>query len=131
VALMQLVEQGRVVLDDPGEKYLPELANLKVIESFGPATREYKVRPASKAPTVRHFLTHTSGLAYPFTSATWRDFKPRAGENYPFGGPLLFDPGERWHYSTSTDVVGRLVEVLSGQTLEAYFRQHIFAPLKM
>ena len=80
---------------------------------------------------MRHVLTHTSGLAYPFTSATWRDFKPRAGETYPFGGPLLFDPGERWHYSTSTDVVGRLVEVVSGQKLEDYFRQHIFAPLKM
>lgn len=130
-ALMQLVERGRLGLDDPAEKYLPELAGLKVIESFDPATREYKVRPASKAPTVRHFLTHTSGLAYPFTSATWRDFKPRAGETYPFGGPLLFDPGERWHYSTSTDVVGRLVEVVSGQKLEDYFRQHIFAPLKM
>jgi CubicO group peptidase (beta-lactamase class C family) len=70
-------------------------------------------------------------LAYPFTSEIWRDFKPRDGESYPFGGPLLFDPGERWHYSTSTDVVGRLVEVLSGQKLEDYFRQHIFAPLKM
>jgi CubicO group peptidase (beta-lactamase class C family) len=80
---------------------------------------------------VRQFLTHSSGLAYPFPSATWRDFKPRAGETYPFGGPLLFDPGERWHYSTSTDVVGRLVEVVSGQKLEDYFRQHIFAPLKM
>ena len=54
-----------------------------------------------------------------------------AGENFPFGGPLLFDPGERWHYSTSTEVVGRLVEVISGQKLEDYFRQHIFAPLKM
>jgi CubicO group peptidase (beta-lactamase class C family) len=70
-------------------------------------------------------------LAYPFTSAIWRDFKPHAGETYPFGGPLLFDPGERWHYSTSTDVVGRLVEAVSGQKLEDYFREHIFAPLKM
>ena len=82
-------------------------------------------------PLVRHFLTHTSGLAYPFTSAIWRDFKPRAGEMYPFGGPLLFDPGERWHYSTSIDVVGRLVEVVSGQKLENYFHDHIFVPLKM
>src|SRR3954471_16245091 len=131
LALMQLIEQGRLGLDDPAEKYLPELAGLKVLESFDAATGAYRVRPASKAPTVRHFLTHTSGLAYPFTSATWRDFKPRAGETYPFGGPLLFDPGERWHYSTSTDVVGRLVEVVSGQKLEDYFRQHIFAPLKM
>ena len=131
VAAMQLVEQGRFGLDDPVEKYLPEFAGLKVFESFDAATGAYRLRPASRPPTVRHVLTHTSGLAYPFTSATWRDFKPRAGETYPFGGPLLFDPGERWHYSTSTDVVGRLVEVVSGQKLEDYFRQHIFAPLKM
>src|SRR5262249_35951207 len=131
VALMQLVEQGRLGLEDPAEKYLPELAGLKVIESFDPATGAYQVRPASRPQTVRHFLTHTSGLAYPFTSAIWRDFKPRAGETYPFGGPLLFDPGERWHYGTSTDVVGRLVEVVSGEKLEDYFRQHIFVPLKM
>src|ERR1043166_6897573 len=96
VALMQLVEQGRVGLDDPASKYLPELAELKVFESFDPATGAYKVRPAARPATVRHFLTHTSGLAYPFTSEIWRDFKPRAGETYPFGGPLLFDPGERW-----------------------------------
>ena len=131
LALMQLVEQGRLKLDDPAEKYLPELVGLKVIESFDTATGAYQVRPAAQAPTVKHFLTHTSGLAYPFTSAIWRDFKPRAGETYPFGGPLLFDPGTRWHYSTSTDVVGKLVEAVSGQKLEDYFRQHIFVPLKM
>jgi CubicO group peptidase (beta-lactamase class C family) len=131
VALMQLVEQGKIGLDDPAEKHLPELANLKVIESFNAATGDYRLRPASRPPTVKHFLTHTSGLAYPFTSAIWRDFKPHAGETYPFGGPLLFDPGERWHYSTSTDVVGRLVEVVSHQKLEDYFRDHIFIPLKM
>ena len=130
-AAMQLVEQGRMSLDDPAEKYLPQFAGLKVIESFDPTTGTYKVRPVSRPPTVRHVLTHTSGLGYPFTSATLRDFKPRAGEQYPFGGPLLFDPGERWHYGTSTDVVGALVEKISGQKLEDYFRQHIFNPLKM
>ena len=131
VALMQLVEQGKIGLDDPAEKYLPELKNPMVVESFDAKTGDYKLRPASKPATVRNFLTHTSGLAYPFTSAVWRDFKPRAGESYPFGGPMLFDPGERWHYSTSTDVVGRLVEVVSGQKLEDYFREHIFVPLQM
>jgi methyl acetate hydrolase len=131
VALMQLVEQGKIALDDPAEKYLPELTNPQVIESFNAATGDYKLRPASKPATVRHMLTHTSGLAYPFTSAIWRDFKPRAGETYAFGGPMLFDPGERWNYSTSTDVTGRLVEVVSGQKLEDYFREHIFIPLKM
>ena len=131
VALMQLVEQGRIGLDDPAEKYLPELAGVKVFESFDAATGAYRLRPASRPPTVKQLLTHTSGFGYPFTSATLRDFKPSAGESYPFGGPLLFDPGERWHYGTSTDVVGKLVEVVSGQKLEAYFREHIFAPLKM
>jgi methyl acetate hydrolase len=131
VALMQLIEQGRLTLDDPAEKYLPELANQQVIEKFDAATGAYQLRAAASKPTVRNFLAHTSGLAYPFTSAIWRDFKPRAGETYPFGGPLLFDPGTRWHYSTSVDVVGRLVEVVSGQKLEDYFREHIFIPLKM
>jgi methyl acetate hydrolase len=131
IALMQLVEQGRLGLDDPAEKYLPELKDLKVIEKFDATTGTYQLRPASRPPTVRHFLTHTSGLAYAFTSATWRDFKPRDGEKFPFGGPLLFDPGERWHYSTSTDVAGKLVEAVSGQKLEDYFREKIFTPLKM
>ena len=63
VALMQLVEQGKIGLDDPAEKYLPELANLKVIESFDATTGAYTVRPAARPATVRHFLTHTSGLA--------------------------------------------------------------------
>jgi CubicO group peptidase (beta-lactamase class C family) len=131
VALMQLAEQGRLGLDDAAEKYLPELAGVKVIESFDAGSGAYRLRPASRPPTVRHFLTHTSGLAYPFTSEIWRDFRPRAGEAYPFGGPLLFDPGERWHYSTSTDVVGCLVEAVSGQKLEDFFREHILAPLGM
>ena len=131
VALMQLVEQGKISLDDPAEKYLPELKNPKVITSFDAKTGDYELRPASKPATVRNFLTHTSGLAYGFTSEIWRDFKPKAGEVYAFGGPMLFDPGERWHYSTSTDVSGRLVEVVSGQKLEEYFHDHIFVPLKM
>jgi methyl acetate hydrolase len=130
-ALMQLVEQGRLGLDDPVSKFLPELASPQVIESFNAATGDYKLRPATRPITVRHALTHTTGLAYPFTSATWRDLKPRAGDTFAFGGPLLFDPGERWQYSTSTDVVGRLVEVISGQKLEDYFRERIFTPLKM
>ncbi|WP_375414562.1 serine hydrolase domain-containing protein [uncultured Bradyrhizobium sp.] len=131
VAVMQLVEQGRIGLDDAAEKYLPELAGLQVLDSFDAGTGDYRLRAPARPPTVRHFLTHTSGLAYGFTSAIWRDLKPRAGDVFPFGGPLLFDPGERWHYSTSTDVAGKLVEAVSGQKLEDYFRQHIFAPLKM
>src|SRR5215470_9794336 len=129
-ALMQLIEQGKLTLDDPVEKYLPEMAKLPVFDSFDAKTGNYHLHMTSKPMTVVHVLTHTSGLGYPFTSATLRDFKPRAGENYP-DGPLLFEPGEKWWYGTSTDIVGRLVEKLSGQKLEDYFRQHIFAPLGM
>jgi CubicO group peptidase (beta-lactamase class C family) len=101
-----------------------------VFEAFDSATGAYRLRPASRAVTVRHLMTHTSGFGYPFTSAILRDFKPRAGEQYPVE-PLLFDPGERWHYGISTDWLGRLVEHVSGETLEDYFRRHIFDPLTM
>src|SRR5947208_10021249 len=68
VAAMQLYEQGRFGLDDPADKYLPELANPVVIESFDAATHAYRVRPAAKKITIRHLFTHTSGLGYGFTS---------------------------------------------------------------
>lgn len=129
-AALQLVEQGRFAIEDPVEKYLPQFAKLSVFGSFDGATGNYKLRPAAKAVTVRHLLTHTSGLGYPFTDPTTRDFKPRPGEEYPVG-PLVFEPGERWLYSTSTDWVGRLVEKVSGQRLEDYFREHVFIPLGM
>jgi methyl acetate hydrolase len=130
LAVMQLVEQGRLSLDDPAEKYLPQLANLKVFETFDGTTGAYTLRPAKRPPTVRHMLTHTAGLGYNFTSPIVRDFKPRAGETY-VAGPLLFDPGEQWLYSTGIDWGGRSVEKLSGKNLETYFRDHIFGPLGM
>ena len=130
LAAMQLVEQGRLSLDDPAEKYLPQLANLKVFETFDSKTGTYTVRPAKRAPTVRHMLTHTAGLGYNFTSPIVRDFKPAAGETY-VAGPLLFDPGEQWLYSSGIDWGGRIVEKLSGKSLETYFRDHIFGPLGM
>jgi len=129
-AAMQLIEQGKLALEDPVEKYLPEMAKLPVFDSFDAKTGNYHLHISSKPITVRHVLTHTSGLGYPFTSATLRDFKPRAGETYP-DGPLLFEPGEKWWYGTSTDIVGRLVEKISGQKLEDYYRQQIFTPLGM
>jgi methyl acetate hydrolase len=129
-AAMQLIEQGRFGLDDPVEKYLPQFAKLSVIESFDGASGNYRVRPAARTLTVRHLFTHTSGLGYGFTSPIVRDFKPRAGEDYAVG-PLVFDPGEHWLYGTSTDWLGRLIEKVSGEPLEDYFRAHILAPLRM
>jgi CubicO group peptidase (beta-lactamase class C family) len=130
VAAMQLYEQGRFALDDPAERYLPELANLMVFESFDHATGAYKLRAAAKKVTIRHLFTHTAGLGYGFTSPVDRDFKPRDGEKYA-AGPLLFEAGTQWIYGTSVDWVGRLVEKLSGRNLEDYFREHIFTPLGM
>jgi methyl acetate hydrolase len=129
-AAMQMYEEGRFALDDPAEKYLPELANLMVFESFDHATGAYKVHPAATKVTIRQLFTHTSGLGYGFTSAVVRDFKPREGEKYA-AGPLLFEPGTQWIYGTSIDWLGKLVEKLSGKTLDAYFRERIFLPLGM
>jgi CubicO group peptidase (beta-lactamase class C family) len=129
VAALQLYEQRRFALDDPAEKYLPELEDLKVFETFDPKTGTYTLRPAKKKVTIRQLFTHTSGLGYGFTSATLHAFKPREGEEYV--GPLLFEPGTQWIYGTSTDWLGRLVERLSGKNLEEYFRENIFAPLGM
>jgi CubicO group peptidase (beta-lactamase class C family) len=130
-ALMQLVERGKVALEDPLGKHFPaEFAKPMLFESFDSATGNYKLRPATKTVTIRHVLTHTSGLGYGFTDPTTRDFKPRPGEDYPIV-PLVFEPGERWLYSTSTDWVGRVVEKVSGQPLESYFQEHIILPLGM
>ncbi len=130
VAALQLVEAGALALDDPAERHLPALASLHVFQSFDNVTGGYRVRPAAKPITVRHLMTHCSGLGYGFTSAVVRDFKPRAGEQYA-AGPLLFEPGERWLYGTSTDWLGRLIEAVAGAPLDDYFRRRIFGPLAM
>jgi methyl acetate hydrolase len=129
-ALMQLVEQRRVALDDPVDKYLPAFRRLQVVQSFDRATGAYTLRSASRAPTVRELMTHTSGLAYNFVSPTVRDFTPRDGDSFE-AGPLLFDPGERWQYGPSTFWIGRIVEAVSGTTLDAYLHDRILQPLMM
>jgi methyl acetate hydrolase len=130
VAAMQLVERGRLGLDDPVEKYLPSFARLWVFDSFESESGDYRLRRATARVTLRHLLTHTSGLGYAFTSPILRDFKPKNSDQNPVG-PLLFEPGERWHYGTSTDWVGRLVESVSGLSLDEYFRREILEPLGM
>jgi methyl acetate hydrolase len=131
VAAMQLVEQGKFTLDDPVQKYLPQFARVPKFVSFDAVTGAYSVQPATNAVTVRHLFTHTSGIGYNFLSPILRDFRPRSGETYPVG-PLLFEPGERWFYGESLDQgLGKLIEKVSGQSLEDYFREHIFTPLGM
>lgn len=138
VGVMRLVEQGRVKLDEPAATYLPELSEVQVLEEFDAKTGEAKLRPPKTAPTVRQLLSHTSGFAYEFLDQRLHDYVAsgavppiRSGDDGFLKAPLLFDPGSRWEYGISTDWLGRLIERVSGQTLEDYFREHIFQPLGM
>src|SRR5512139_2521811 len=133
LAVMMLVEGHKLGLDDPIEKYLPEYANPRVIEAFYPLDRSYTTRPAVRSITVRHLLTHTSGLGYGFASLTLAQLQGEGATARPLPNPLplLHDPGALWTYGESTRVLGRLVEKVSGQPLEEFMRKRIFEPLGM
>ena len=138
VGVMQLVESGRVKLDESAATYLPELSQVQVLEEFDATTGKAKLRSPSALPTVRQLLSHTSGFAYEFFDAKLHGYVAAGavpslgqGDGGFLKAPLLFDPGSRWEYGISTDWLGKLVEKVSGQTLEDYFRQHIFQPLGM
>jgi methyl acetate hydrolase len=130
VAIMMLVESGKLELDDPVSKYLPDFRNREVISKFNAANGSYETRPAKQAITIRHLLTHTSGLGYAFSDPTIARIVKDSKKTEP-ELPLLQDPGTRWTYSASTRVLGRVVEEVSGQKLDVYFRTQIFEPLKM
>jgi CubicO group peptidase (beta-lactamase class C family) len=123
VAAMQLVEKGELRLDDPIEKYLPELAKLKILTGFD-ANKKPLLTPARRQPTIRQLLSHTAGFGY----TSWDANLAQYGGGEP---PLLFEPGTKWQYGTNVDVIGKVVERLSKQTLEQYFQANIFAPLNM
>jgi CubicO group peptidase (beta-lactamase class C family) len=135
VAAMQLVEQGLLSLDAPLADLLPELADPKVITGFD-AGGKVQLRPATRAITLHHVLTHTSGFGYEFMNQTMLDARgpegsPPQGTKAAITSPLLFDPGERWEYGISTDWVGLAVEAASGKRLDAVFNEMVFGPLGM
>lgn len=135
VAAMQLVELGLLSLDAPIGQLLPALADPMVIDGFG-EDGEVKLRRATGAITLRHLLSHTSGLGYDFVSETQARARGAAGAPTPgtiaaITTPLLFDPGTAWEYGVSTDWVGLAVEAASGQPLDAYVADHITGPLGM
>jgi methyl acetate hydrolase len=136
-ACMQLVEQGKLQLDQEMGKLLPQLESPKVLEGFD-SNGTPKLRPAKTAITLRHLLTHTAGFTYSIWSEPMTQFEKVTGtpfigacENASFTAPLEFDPGDRWQYGINIDWVGKAVEAVSDQSLEVYFREHIFAPLSM
>jgi CubicO group peptidase (beta-lactamase class C family) len=143
VAVMMLYEEGRFLLEDPISKYLPEFKNPKVLVK--PASGEPYSIPASREITIRDLLRHTSGLTYQWNETLGPLYQAAnvASGLLPYNGtiedsvkrlagvPLLFNPGDRWEYSLGVDVLGRLVEVVSGKPLDEFFRSRIFVPLGM
>jgi methyl acetate hydrolase len=130
VAIMMLFEEGKLKLDDPVSKYLTGFDNLRVITKFNERDATYETRPAKRPMTIRHLLTHTSGIGYRFTNPI--EYRlTEATKKGEWELPLLSDPGDKWNYSASTRVLGMIVEKIAGASLEAYYQQRIFKPLGM
>jgi CubicO group peptidase (beta-lactamase class C family) len=144
VAAMMLYEEGAFELKDPVARFIPAFADMRVFKG-GSALAPVTV-PATEPMRIWHLLTHTAGLTYGFHHAHPVDAVYRAA-GFEWGSPpgadlaecceqwaqlpLLFEPGSEWNYSVSTDVLGRVVEVASGQTLDRFFAERIFEPLGM
>lgn len=141
-AVMLLIEEGRIALDDPIEAYIPELGGLQVLRPG--ATRIDDTEPAESSITIRHLMTHTSGLSYGIFdpgSVLFNAYNQRNVSNRNqtlaemmtvlAGLPLAFQPGTQWEYSVATDVLGRLVELVSGTSFGEFLRRRVFDPLEM
>ena len=145
LAVMMLHEEGKFLLNDPVSKFLPEFKNPKVAVANAPnerAAEGFKLVPANREITIRDLLTHTAGLASGTGGPTMDLSRKLSQKRKPDDTlstyipqlaalPLNFQPGTAWEYGPATDVLGRLVEAISGQPLDQFFRQRIFAPLAM
>ncbi|MGA2126645.1 MAG: serine hydrolase domain-containing protein [Xanthobacteraceae bacterium] len=136
-AAMQLVEQGKLQLEQPMGALLPQLAAPQVLEGFD-GNGEPKLRPAKRPITLRHLLTHTAGFTYDIwdiNTGRYAKYAKLPGiiscKNAALTTPLAFDPGDGWEYGINIDFVGKAVEAVSGQSLNVYLHDHIFAPLGM
>lgn len=142
IAMMQLYEQGRFLLDDPVHKYIPAWKNLRVYQSG--LYPNFLTTPATSVMTIRDLFTHMSGLTYGFMNRTnvdaaYRELGLDGSQSLTLEDmvkqlaelPLEFSPGSAWNYSVSTDVLGYLVQLLADQPFDEYLREHIFTPLDM
>ena len=137
VAAMQLVEEGRLALDAPVPAIDPALSAPQVLEGFDERGQP-RLRPAKRPITLKHLLTHTAGFTYEYWNADIRRYLETTGLPPFMSGklaalqrPLSFEPGERWEYGINIDWIGRIVEAVSGQSLDVYLRDRIFVPLGM
>jgi CubicO group peptidase (beta-lactamase class C family) len=150
VAVMMLVDEGKIALDDPVSKFIPEFKNQKIlVPGKSDKDDDFGIVPAEREVTIKDLLTHTSGLVYPFLSAPKQlaalytkakiDFGIGTGDGGKLADnikrlaelPLAHQPGAKFSYGMSTDVLGRVVEVASGKELDEFFRERIFKPLGM
>ncbi|HEY6082580.1 MAG TPA: serine hydrolase domain-containing protein [Chitinophagaceae bacterium] len=147
VAVMMLYEEGKILLDDPISKYIPEFSHPKVLKTFDAADSSYTTVPASREVTIRDLLTHTSGISYAVIGTKEANaiygkagipvgFEPRhirlADKMKILAGlPLMHQPGAAFTYGLSIDILGYMVEIVSGMSLKDFFRQRIFEPLGM
>lgn len=147
VAVMMLYEEGKFLLDEPVSKYITSFANGKVLEKFNAADTTYTTVPAKREVTIRDLLTHTSGIGYAQigskeATAIYSKTNLTAGLDvkddklsdamHRLGAlPLMHQPGEKWTYGLNTDLLGALVEIWSGMSLDDFFKKRIFSPLGM
>ena len=142
VGLMMLYEKGHFHLDDPIEEFLPEFSNPRVLRKK--AKKLDHTKRCKTKPTIHHLLTHTAGLTYSFNGGLIGNEHEARGLDFGPGGPGLtettkqiaalpmqFEPGRKWHYSVASDILGRLIEVISGQPFDKYVHENILAPLGM
>lgn len=126
VAAMQLVEQGKLQLDEPLDKLMPEMAEIPIL------TKEGKLVKATKSITLRQLLTHTAGFAYTFLHDRLDHFYKNIPADYHYQDlPRVFEAGTKWQYGTNIDWVGKIVEKVSGKDLETYIQENISKPLGM
>jgi methyl acetate hydrolase len=130
-AIMMLLEEGKIGLDDPVSKYQPRFGLLKVLSTVNEARGTFDTRPATKAMTIRHLLTHTSGIGYSWSDPGLAVAQRASKTSNDSELPLVHEPGERWTYGASTRVLGDIVQTVTGQRIDAFLASRLAGPLGM